>query len=170
MRTLTLFIATSLDGRIAGPQGEIDWLFTDQDYGYAAFYESLDTVLLGRRTWDVSLGFGEDPFPGVRTIVFTRTARPKTRRAEFVTADIAEFVTALKSEPGKGIWLVGGGEIVAACARADLIDEYRIFAHPRILGDGIPLFPSPLPDRRLRFVASRAFDTGLTELHYRRSP
>ncbi|HEV8645389.1 MAG TPA: dihydrofolate reductase family protein [Burkholderiales bacterium] len=169
MRKLILFIATSLDGYIAGPNGEIDWLFTDQDYGYSEFYASIDTVVMGRKTYDVSLSFAEYPYPGRQALVFSRTRHgERDDHATFVSGDISRFVRTLKFQPGRNIWLVGGGEIIRPLLQDDLIDESRIFVHPIVLGAGVPLFPAPLSMKRLNFRDCHAFDTGLVRLTYER--
>lgn len=166
MRSLTLFIATSLDGYIAGPDGAIDWLFHDQDYGYAGFFATIDTVVMGWRTFEVSKGFESDPFPGKKIVVFTRQARPPEPRVDYVSNDPATFTSALKNRPGAGIWLVGGAQIVAELVRANLIDSYRIFIHPILIGNGTRLFADGLRQDRLRCVDVRRFSSGLVEVVY----
>ncbi len=169
MRKLILFIACSLDGCIARENGDVDWLFTDQDYGYAEFLSSIDTVLMGRKTYEQVLTFGEYPYQGIEGYVFSRTrGNGRDENAAFVSGDVAGFVRDLKRRPGKAIWLVGGGELVRSFVQHDLIDEYEIFVHPVVLGSGIPLFRSPLPETRLRLERCRTFDTGLVQLTYMR--
>jgi dihydrofolate reductase len=98
MRRIKLFIATSLDGYIARADGGIDWLFIDGDYGYRAFYDSIDTVVMGRKTWELSLGFDEYPYPGVPAVVFSRTlAGTHDARAEFVAGPVGPFMRRLHS-------------------------------------------------------------------------
>ena len=169
MRTLILYIATSLDGYIARPSGAFDWLFSDQDYGYTEFFAGVDTVLMGRKTYEQALGFGEYPYKGTRGVVFSRTPRAPDANVTFISGDLASFVSELKRGQGKDIWLVGGAQIVAECVRHDLIDDFRLFVHPIILGDGIPLFAPRLPERPLQFVRSQSFDSGLVEVSYRRA-
>ena len=169
MRNVILFIATSLDGYIAGPAGEIDWLFADQDYGYTEFLANVDTVLMGRKTYDVSLSFGEYPYRGTRGFVWSRTRSGQDANVTFVSKDVGPFVSALKQETGRNIWLVGGAELVAECVRHDLIDEFMIFVHPIILGNGIPLFQAPLPRRTLRVTQLERFSSGLVQLSYVRA-
>jgi len=166
MRRVILFIATSLDGYIAGPAGEIDWLFRDQDYGYTAFLSGIDTVLMGRRTYDVSLGFGDYPYKGKQGFVWSRTRNGHDGNVTFVSQDVGPFVSTLKQKPGKNIWLVGGAELVAECVRHDVIDEFMIFVHPIILGNGIALFQAPLPQRMLRITHVERFTSGLVQLSY----
>jgi len=96
MRKLILFIATSLDGYIAGPNGEIDWLFTDQEYGYSEFYATIDTVVMGRKTYDLSLSFGEYPYPGTQAFVFSRTRDgERDDHATFISKECHAFGTGL---------------------------------------------------------------------------
>jgi dihydrofolate reductase len=166
MRDAILFIAASLDGYIAGPGGSIDWLFHDQDYGYGDFYASVDTVVMGRVTYDVSRGFEADPFPGKRVIVFSRQPRAGTGRAEFTSLDPVTVVGALRQEQGGAIWIVGGSQIVVPLMRERLIDTYRIFVHPIVLGGGTPLFPAGVREAGLRCLGVQRFESGLAELTY----
>ncbi len=171
MRKVVLFIASSLDGYIATTSGGVDWLFTDQDYGYADFFAGVDTVLMGRRTYEQALSFGEYPYKGTQGFVFSRTRKvERDENVIFISGDLASFVEGLKSGTGKNIWLVGGSEVIQSFMSHDLIDEFVISVHPIILGDGIPLFRAPLPMRKLSFKHCRAFDTGLVQLTYIRSP
>lgn len=167
MRQVILFIATSLDGYIARPDGAIDWLFTDQDYGYPAFYAGVDTVLMGRRTYDQTMTLGEYPYGGKEVYVFSRgRGRSRDDRLAFVSEDPAAFVKRLVAKPGKNIWLVGGAELVQSFQHYGLIDEFIISIHPVILGSGIPLFRSPSPSSRLILVDCTTFLTGLVQLTY----
>ena len=166
MRMLVCYIACSLDGYIAGPAGEIDWLFTDQDYGYTKFISTVDTVVMGRKTYDLSLTFERYPYEGLRGFVFTRVPRNPDDHVTFVSTDFAEFMTELKEGHGRNIWLVGGGQLLAEAVAYDLPDELILSIHPVILGDGIPLFPRGLPRRWLRFLRSEEFTTGLIQIWY----
>lgn len=168
MRPLVCFIATSLDGYIAGPAGEIDWLFTDQDYGYTSFYANVDTVVMGRKTYDLCLTFDEYPYPGIPNYVWTRTRRGTDEHATFVSGDIVDLLKGLKEKQGKTIWLVGGSALVGEAIRHDLLDELIVSVHPIVLGDGVPLFPRGLPKTQFQLVTSESFNTGLVQLTYRR--
>jgi dihydrofolate reductase len=174
MRKVILFIASSLDGYIARTSGAVDWLFTvneNQDYGYADFLASIDTVLMGRRTYEQVLSFGEFPYKGIQCFVFSRTHGGKRdEHVTFISDNIESFVKGLKNGTGKNIWLVGGSEVIQFFMSHDLIDEFIISVHPIILGDGIPLFRAPLPTKMLSFKKCRAFDTGLVQLTYVRQP
>ncbi len=171
MRKVSLYIATSLDGYLARKDGAIDWLppITDaEDYGFGAFFARIDTVLLGRKTYELSLTFGGQPYEGRRCIVFTRTPLAwRDPQAEFVSADVPDFVRALRAESGRDIWLVGGAEMVGAGLAGGVIDEIILTVVPVLLGDGLPLFPpQPGGDRRLRLRETRGFATGLAQLTY----
>jgi len=170
MRKLVLFIASSLDGYIARPDGGVDWLFTDQDYGYQAFYDSVDGILLGRRTYDQALSVGDYPYPGKRAWVFS--SRPLSWMGEGVEAvsePVGDYVARLKQEAGGKLWLVGGAALIKTCLERDLIDEFIVSIHPLILGGGIPLFPSTESSRRLTLTSVQTFDTGLVQVSYERA-
>jgi dihydrofolate reductase len=168
MRRVKLFIACSLDGYIARPDGGIDWLFSDGDYGYREFCDSIDTVIMGRKTWELSLGFGDYPYPGKDAYVFSRRSghQPGPHRVQFVSEPVAGFVQALRAQPGRDLWLVGGGELTRAFLDEQLIDDFIISVHPRVLGAGLPLFPSPARETALRLVRTIPFESGLVQLHY----
>ena len=169
MRQVILFIATSLDGYIARTDGGIDWLFTDQDYGYAAFSAGIDTVIMGRKTYEKSLSFGGFPYTGKECYVFTRNPnRGSDDRVVFLEDDPAELVRRLRSTEGKNIWLVGGADLIRDFVLKDLIDTYVVSIHPIILGAGIPLFQSPLPSHHLVLHDTTTFNSGLVQLTYTR--
>ena len=170
MRRLKLYTAVSLDGYIAGPNGEIDWLDVggDLDYGYAEFYESIDTTLMGSLTYRVALSVPDFPYPDKTNYVFTRSpSQPDTEHVRFVSGDIAGFVRSLKEEPGEGIWLVGGGQINTIMLNAGLIDEVSPDAVPPGPGPRYPAVRAgrgalPVRDDRLRDLrdGSRAVADG----------
>ncbi len=166
MRTVNLFIATSLDGYIARKNGEVDWLFTDQDYGYTAFFDGIETLLMGRRTYEQVLTFGEYPYGTKEAYVFSRVQRDRTAHVNFVAQEPASFVRDLKGRPGGDIWLVGGAVLVRELLAAKLVDRLILAVHPVILGEGLPLFLGPLPEIPLTLTAHHAFETGLVQLVY----
>ena len=166
MRRLKLYIAASLDGYIAGPNGEIDWLDVagDLDYGYAEFYESIDTTLMGSLTYRVALSVPDFPYPDKTNYVFTRSAPPPdTEHVRFVSGDIAGFVRSLKEQTGGAIWLVGGGQINTAMLNAGLIDDLVLTSFPVVLGDGIPLFAAGAAHARFETTGCEAYETGLVQ-------
>ena len=176
MRKVKLYIASSLDSYIAGENDSIDWLFSDADYGYAKFYDSIDTILVGRKTYEQSLTFEEYPYKGKKVYVFTHKAEIEKKKmkkipdVEYIDDNIPEFVSRLikqSSVGNKDIWLLGGGEIVSIFLNADLVDEIILSIHPIILGKGIPLFNNMKKRVNLRLLESIPFESGLVQLHYR---
>lgn len=166
VRKIVLFIASSLDGFIAREDGSIDWLFSDGDYGYTKFFRSIDTVIMGRKTYDVSLAFGDYPYKGKKGYVFTRKLTKRAdKNTEFVS-DPVSLCKKLKRSPGKNIWLVGGSDIISVLTNAGLVDEIILSTHPIILGKGIPLFKDIKREINLRLVKSIKFGTGLLQAYY----
>ena len=169
MRRIKLYTATSLDGFLARPDGGIDWLATEGDYGYARFYDSIDTVVMGRRTYETALSFGAYPYPDRTGFVFSRErAGTIDENVTFLAEDVEEFVRSLRLRPGRDVWLVGGGELARAFFEKNLIDELQLFVHPILLGAGLPLFLPRPGDLRLRLLRCRSWPNGLVELHYER--
>lgn len=166
MRKIVLFIASSLDGFIAGPKGQIDWLFSDADYGYNKFFGSVDTVLMGRKTFELSLSFKPFQYPNKRVVVFSRNKKNKIKStAEFVSEPVS-FTCNLKKQKGKDIWLVGGGELASLFLKKGLIDEIVLSIHPIVLGKGIPLFSGAGTQAGLTLKKSKSFASGLVQLQY----
>jgi dihydrofolate reductase len=175
MRKLSLFIATSLDGYIAKPNDDLSFLKLvekeGEDYGYAEFTANIDTILLGRKTYDyVIKEIGTSHYDnGQRDVyVITRTARPGVGKTTFYTGILTELVQRLKSESGKNIYCDGGAEIVNGLLQYDLIDEMIISVVPILLGNGTRLFKDNRPEQQLELVSVKTFETGLTQLHYKR--
>lgn len=169
-RKLVLYIATSLDGYIARDSGAVDWLFSDQDYGYTAFLESVDVVLMGRKTYDQILTFGEFPYQGKKSYVFSRAGGPdRDEHVGFVPSDPVRFTRELLGGDGPNIWLVGGSEIVRKFLGQDLIDEYIISIHPVLLGSGIPLFTGGYPQKSLELLSARQYSSGLVQVSYQKA-
>jgi dihydrofolate reductase len=170
MRKVKLFIASSLDCYIARQDGGIDWLFTDDDYGYTKFYDSIDTIIVGRKSYDQSLTFDDYPYKGKKVYVFTRKKIRKNNNeqdVEYIDTNIQDFVTSLTQSIGKDIWLIGGGEIVSVLLNAGLVDEIILSIHPIILGTGIPLLRDIQKEVKLKLENSLSFDSGLTQLYYK---
>jgi len=169
-RKIRLFVASSLDAQIARRNDTIDWLISDADYGYADFYASVDTLILGRNTYDVCLTFEAFPYPGKRVIVLSRTRSGADQNGvEYTAEEPFEVVHRLRREPGGDIWLVGGGQVVRSFLAANLVDGLDIFVHPILLGDGLPLFPTGFPETKLALASSQSFPSGLVRLSYVRA-
>jgi len=172
-RNVIVHIATSADGYIAGPDGELDWLTSRPApkgfYGMNAFMKSIDTTLLGRKTYEVSLRLGATFGSKSRTIVFSRHAPPPNAPpgVEFVSGPIAPFVSRLREQKGKGIWLMGGGELIASFLDEQAVDEFVISVVPVFIGDGIPLIARRHRHVPLDLQSIERFEDGLVQLHYR---
>ena len=175
MRKLSLFIATSLDGYIAKPNDDLSFLKLvekeGEDYGYTKFTDTIDTLIIGRKTYDYVLKeIGSSHYDnGQRDVyVITRTQRPSVGRTTFYSGSLTELVGRLKSENGKNIYCDGGAEVINELLKHDLIDEFIISVIPILVGDGTRLFKDGRPEQTLEFVSAKTFDTGLTQLHYKR--
>jgi dihydrofolate reductase len=175
MRKISLFIAMSLDGYIAKPNDDLSFLKLaekeGEDYGYAEFTNTVDTLIIGRKTYDYVLKeIGSSHYDnGQRDVyVITRTERPQVGRTIFYTGNITELVKRLKSEKGKNIYCDGGAEIINELLQLDLIDEFVISVIPILLGNGTRLFKDGRPEQLLEFAKAKTFETGLTQLHYKR--
>ncbi|MFN7991523.1 MAG: dihydrofolate reductase family protein [Candidatus Micrarchaeia archaeon] len=167
MRKVRLFIASSLDGYIARLDGSVDWLFHDSDYGFGRFSSSIDTMIMGRKTYEKALELGDDSFKKKDWVVFARKAPEYTEGRIFFSSDPVGTVRRLRKKKGGGIWLVGGSEIIQVLLQAGLIDEMIIFIHPILLGGGIPLFRRTGKEIRLGMPEVRRYRSGLVRLGYR---
>ena len=172
-RNVIVHIATSADGYIARPDGDLEWLTSrpapEGFYGINAFTRSIDTKLLGRKTYEVSLHMGGKFDSKTRYIVFSRQAPPADAPSgvEFVNGAIGPFVNRLREHPGKNIWLMGGGELIASFLDEQAIDEFVISVAPVFIGDGIPLIARRHRHVPLELHAIERFEDGLVQLHYR---
>lgn len=172
-RKVILYIASSLDGYIAKPNDDLSFLSIvhkeGEDYGYTSFIESIDTVILGRKTYDwVMAQVPEFPHADKNTFVITRTARPGVGKTQYYTGSLKALVLRLKVGQGKNIFIDGGAEIVNELLKEDLIDEFIISIIPILVGNGIKLFADGRPEQRLKLLSTKPFDTGLVQLHYQR--
>lgn len=173
MRKVILQLAVSLDGFIEGPQGEYDWCFTDQDYGMTDFFQRIDSVFYGRKSYELALSMGEsmeelDAFgmPKLKEYVFSNTLQDVKPGVTLIAGDIDAEVRRIKNAPGKDIWLFGGASLTASLLDLGLVDELRLAVHPLLLGGGKPLF-SQLRDRiRLQLIDANTYSSGLVALNY----
>jgi len=171
-RKIIVHIATSADGYIARPDGDIEWLTNRPAprgfYGMGKFERSIDAKLLGRKTYDLSLRLGATFTGKTRHYVFSRQPPPASvpSGVEFVTGGIGPFAKRLREQKGKNIWMMGGGEIIAAFLDAGAIDEFVISVVPVLIGDGIPLIAPRHLDVPLRLRSVQRFPDGLVQLHY----
>jgi len=172
-RKAILYIAMSLDGYIAKPNDDLSFLSIVQkngeDYGYSDFVKSVDTVILGRKTYDwVMTQVLVFPHADKNSFIITRTSKPSIGKTKFYTGNLKDLITKLKAEQGKNIFIDGGAEIVNELLKDNLIDEFIISVIPILIGNGTKLFNDGRPEQILELVSSRQFEKGLTQLHYRR--
>src|SRR5215467_8963332 len=170
MRKVILGLGISLDGYIARPDGAVDFLFMPKDYSMGPFFKSVDTALMGRKTYEVALKMGGSFGGSMRSYVFSRTLPSGERDGIiFTSKSPAVLVAELRRSRGKHIWLMGGGELIRDFLKADLVDELYIGVVPVLIGEGIPLFPPGFPQRNFALEKNETFSRGLIALTYRRS-
>ena len=171
MRRVVLGVGISLDGYIARLDGAVDFLFMPKDYSMGPFLKTIDTYIMGRKTLDAALkmggSFGTSSIP---SYVMSRTLPPGTRDGlVFVNEPPGALVDRLRQQPGKNIWLMGGGELAREFLKADLVDDLEIGVVPVLLGEGIPLFPGGFPQREFALVEAKTYSRGLVALKYKRA-
>lgn len=171
-RRVIVHIATSADGYIARTDGDLGWLTSRPApkgfYGMNEFMRSVDTKLLGRKTYEASRALGAKFAAANRYIVFSRRAAPADAPlgVEFVAAAVGPLIGALRAQPGKDIWLMGGGELIASCLDARAIDEFVLTVMPVFIGDGIPLIARRHRDVPLMLESVDRFENGVVQLRY----
>lgn len=169
-RKLVLYIAASLDGYIATNEHNLDWLFSvdgEGDNGYSKFYDTVDTILMGRITYDwiISHENGGIPYKGKECYVFSRAKKKANESITFVNDDIIQFTNNLKNRDGKNIWLVGGGLLIDTFIKEKIVDEIIVTIAPTLLGNGIPLFRNNDFQTHLLLKAVNRYNQ-FAELHY----
>ena len=168
MRRIRYSVAMRLDGYIAGPNGEADWIIMDPEIDFGALFEQFDTFLMGRRTFEAMGRGGQGGSPGVKTLVFSRTLRQQDYPGVTIVAEgVEETVAALRAEPGKDIWLFGGGSLFRSLLDAGLVDTVEVAIMPVLLGEGIPLLPPPVKQTKLKLTGQKLYSkTGIVLLEY----
>lgn len=169
-RKIILYIAASLDGYIATENDSLDWLFKvegEGDNGYSEFLATIDTILIGRRTYDwvMDAEQGNFPYKTQKCYVFSKTLTRSAENVEFINGNIKNFTRELKETPGENIWIVGGGDLLHYFIKERLVDEFIITIAPTIIGRGIPLFKEIDFEMELRLKNTRRFNQ-FVELHY----
>ena len=172
-RNIVLYISASLDGYIARDNGAVDWLMGSSgdenvDLGFDKFYSSVDTVVMGRTTYEQIINeLSPDTwvYEGKKSYVASRKIDEDDSRVEYIKDDITGFVENLKTQKGKDIWIIGGGKLTDEFIKKDMIDKYVITIIPTILGEGIPLFLGKNPEIKLKLVGTKEVD-GMVELTY----
>lgn len=167
MRRIRFAVAASLDGYIAGPKGEADWIIMDPDIDFSAIFKEFDTLLVGRRTFETMVRGGNAAMPGMKTFVFSRTMQQRDYPEVTVVAEkIEETLTTLRAESGKDIWLFGGGLLFCSLLDAGFVDTVELAVMPVLLGGGIPLLPHPAKQAKLKLTSHKVYKTGIVALEY----
>ena len=175
MRKVIYSVGASLDGYIAAPDGSVDWLdratskAKGEDFGMATFFKSIDTVLMGRKTYEhaIKLGMGKAGYPGMKNYIFSRTSPPGSRDGvEFVNARLTDVIKKLRKESGKHIWLCGGGELARQGLQERIVDEITIGVTPILIGDGRPTFPPVFPETAIELVECKQYRGGVLGITY----
>jgi dihydrofolate reductase len=172
MRKVKVSVATSLDNHIARLDGAYDWIVWSEESAsfLKEFWKTVDTVVMGRKTYEVALKHGDDsnPQPGVKTYVFSRTLRERqAKNAEIIGTDAAAFVQELKNQDGQDIFAMGGGELLKSLFEANLIEELVLVIHPVLLGSGIPLFHEMKQQINLELIECKSRPNGCVLVSYR---
>ncbi|MET3939205.1 dihydrofolate reductase [Paenibacillus sp. PvP094] len=157
---VVLYIAMSLDGYIARKDGSVDWLFDVEgdggDNGYAAFHQTIGTVVMGRTTYEDVLKLSEEfPYADRPTYVLSRSEQPPAPHVQFTTEPVETLIPHLKQASDDDLWIVGGGQLVQAVLEKQLLDEIEVAVIPKILGEGIPLFPEGTVPSNLKMIGTQ---------------
>jgi len=169
-RKVVLGLGISLDGYIARPDGSVDFLFMPKDYSMGPFFKTIDTAVLGRKTHDDGLKMGGTFGGGIKYFVFSRTLPPGERNGiTFTNESPGAVISAIRKQPGKHIWLMGGGELIRDFLKEDLVDELYLGVVPVLIGEGIPLFPSGFPQREFDLIENKSYSQGMIALKYKRA-
>jgi dihydrofolate reductase len=165
MRSVRYVVASSVDGYIAGPAGEPDWIIGDPEIDFGALFARFDTFLMGRKTYEAMAAHGEDQ--RASTYVFSRTLRQEDHPfVTIVSGDVADRVREIRGRPGKDIWLFGGGSLFRSLLDLGLVDAVEITVIPVLLGGGLPLLASPASRATLTLEGHRVYGTGIVTLEY----
>lgn len=167
MKKVSVYIATSIDGFIARIDGSLDWLemvqVEGQDYGFQEFFDSVDTIIMGRKTYDTVLTFPDWPFSGKKVIVLTHRDLHPIHGETTWSGSISELIQTL---PDESHMYLDGGNVISQGLREGIIDEITISRIPIILGNGIPLFEKGLPEKKWKLIQARSFSSGLAQTTY----
>jgi dihydrofolate reductase len=170
LRKIIAYLATSIDGFIARPDGAVDWLDRPRprgNYGMSAFLRSVDSLVMGRATYDTGKELGGGVWPGKRNIILSRTLAPDSVKGAIVeSGDAADLASRWRSEPGSDIWLMGGAVVFGEFLDAGAIDELIVHIVPVAIGTGIPLFDPKPRTSEMSLLSVKKFTDGVVRLHY----
>lgn len=169
MPSFRIYMALSLDGYIATPDGGVAWLdyFQGEDFGYGDFIKNIDALIMGRKTYDQVLSFGDWPYPEQHTYVLSSQAiENPPKDVEGSQEDALSLSNRLKGIYQKDIWIVGGAQMVHTFLQNNMIDEMELFIMPLLLGAGIPMFKSPFPLQAITLKTAHSYKNGVVKLHY----
>ena len=168
MRRIRYGVAASLDGFIAGPNGEVDWITLDPEVDFAEIWAQFDTLLMGRRTYEVAVHrLGEAAFVGITSVVFSRTLKQEQHPKVKVVPELTrEWVTSLKAQTGKDVWLMGGSSLFRSFLDSGYVDRIDVMVIPVVLGAGIPMLPPPYSPTKLKLLSNRVYRSGRLSLAY----
>jgi dihydrofolate reductase len=167
MRLVRFGGAMSLDGYIAGPNGEYDWIVMDPEIDFGQLFARFDTLLMGRKSWEAAKSQGGGGMPGMKSYVFSRTLRPEACKGATLSSDPATTVRELKQQDGKAIWLFGGGSLFKSLLDLGLVDRVQVGLVPVVLGSGLPFVEHPAQRARLKLLEHRVYSkTGTVLLDY----
>jgi dihydrofolate reductase len=166
MRKVVYSVAMSLDGFVAGPDGEADWITMDPEIDFLALFARFDTLLMGRKTYEQAKAMGCEAMPGVTSIVASRTLKPEDCPGATLIGDgLMDRVRELRAGSGKDIWLFGGGVLFRSLLDAGLVDEVGVAVMPVLLGGGVPLLAAG-SRAKLRLTGSKIYKSGIAFLEY----
>lgn len=166
-RRVRYHVAVSLDGFIAGPKGDFDWIIMDPAFDFEAYFQQFDTFLLGRRTFELTRQPGAPGMPeGTQTIVFSHTLRQSDYPDVAITSKVARTISELKNKPGKDIWLFGGGELFRSVLDAGLVDTVELAVIPILLSQGVPLLAAGARSPVLQLTETKTLPSGTVLLSY----
>jgi dihydrofolate reductase len=166
-RRIRYGVAMSLDGYIAGPNGEADWIIMDPEIDFAALFNQFDTFLMGRRTFEAMKTGGSCGMSGLKTLVFSRTLRQDDfPNVTIVSQNVKKVLVDLRAQPGKDIALFGGGDLFRSLLALGLVDTVDVAIIPVLLGGGIPLLPAPAEQAKLKLTGHKVYKTGIVMLEY----
>ena len=174
MRKVILGLAVTLDGFIEGPNGEYDWCFTDQDYGLNEFFSRVESIFIGRKSYEMAQQYAASNngaivpgMPPMTEYVFSNTLTSVKEGAKLISNDCMAEARRIKAQPGQDIWLYGGASLTDSLMKEGLVDELWMSVHPILLGSGKPLFRRQDYRTQLTLLDSQTYNTGLVSLRYK---